>query len=239
MSHPTGAPPVDPAVLYGPRSAGWPGRIIRGCALVVLLLAGLSIVGAVYPAQGDTLNLTADLAAGRVDYVEYQPGALTVRWVDDWVLWRQAVIQPPPGPLGDGPAPGQEEQWLFAEVAASGHQVRVVERSGGGVGPGAWPLRVPWGPLRGLAGGVWLLTLLHMLSRGGHRVANRWAWFWLFTVGQVGALLYLIREPVPLWRRVLPARGTVPTRGGVGFAQAVLWAFGSGLLGLGVAELLR
>jgi hypothetical protein len=237
MSEPGAPLTVDLTVPGRPRTVGWPGRVIRGCAIVVLLLAGLTIVGSAMPGWRSTRDLTADLAAGRVTYLRYSSDTHTVRWVDDWVLWRQAPLQLPfPGPAGVYGA-GQEADWLRGQVAASGHPVNLALRSTGGSKP--WPFQVPWLPLRAAAIGVWTLALIHMLSRGGHRVANRWAWFWLFFIGQAGVILYLIREPVPIWRRELPATDRQPTKGGTGFAQAVLLSLGTGLLGLGVAELLR
>jgi hypothetical protein len=105
--------------------------------------------------------------------------------------------------------------------------------------PGVLPLRVPWAPLRYAAGAVWLLTLVHMLAQGGHRVANRWAWFWMFTIGQVGALLYLLREPTPLWRAELLDTDSAPIRGGVGFGYAVLYTFAVGALSIAASYVLR
>jgi hypothetical protein len=58
-------------------------------------------------------------------------------------------------------------------------------------------------------------------------------------VGQVGVLLYLLREPVPLWRGELRRSGPPPVRGGVGFAQALLLGIASSALATGVAYLLR
>jgi hypothetical protein len=105
--------------------------------------------------------------------------------------------------------------------------------------PGVLPLRVPWAPLRYAAIAVWLLTLVNMLSRGGHRVANRWAWLWMFTIGQIGAALYLLREPVPLWRSELVDSGRAPIRGGFGFLYAIGLSIVAGLVGTGIALLLR
>lgn len=243
------AGPPDPRLPEGPRTAAWPGRVLRAGALVVLLLAALSVAGSALPGWRGTDDLIADLAAGRVTYIEYVPVRDTVRWVDDQVRWRQALIAAPPGETPGQPVLGREEEWVRDRIEASGHPVDLVVRNSTGVGWELWLLWVPSTPLRAAATVVWLLTLVHMLTRGGHRFANRWAWFWLFAIGQSGALLYLLCEPAPLWtglgRRAAPgrtgraAKPSTPIRGGTGFAYAVLLAFCSGVLSLGVAVLLR
>ncbi|MCS3780114.1 hypothetical protein [Tsukamurella ocularis] len=60
-----------------------------------------------------------------------------------------------------------------------------------------WPFRTPtwFGTTVAIA---WMLTFLAMLT-SRPRWGNRWAWFWMFVIGQVGALLYLLLEPRPLW----------------------------------------
>ncbi|HEY2672034.1 MAG TPA: hypothetical protein VGJ07_16905 [Rugosimonospora sp.] len=231
--------PVDPAVLDEPRITGWPGRTIRLGAIVVLVLAALSVIGAVFPASRSAGDLTADLAAGRVSYIEFWPASHEVRWVDDWVRWRQAVVDAPGAAVPGQPVPGREEDWVRGQIDASGHPVGLVERDSNENGSELWLFKATWGPLRAAAIGVWLLTLLHMLFRRGHRAANRWAWFWMFTIGQSGVLLYLLREPVPLGRRELRPTGATPTKGGMGFAHAVLLAVGTGLVALGIAAVLR
>jgi hypothetical protein len=78
-----------------------------------------------------------------------------------------------------------------------------------------------------------------MLGTGRHRYANRWAWFWLFTVGQVGAVLYLILEPRPIWR---PASRTAPTGrspmgGGSGFLLSILLSITAFIVVLAIVAL--
>jgi hypothetical protein len=162
-----------PSVPDLPRTAGWPSRVVRGCAIAVLVLAGLTVVTSVMPASRSIDALSADLAAGRVSHIEYSPGSRVVRWVVDWVRWRQAPLELPEGGTTEAPDPGQDEAWLRRQIGASGHPVAVTYRDADSSGP--WAFDVQWAPLRYAAGGTWLLTLAHMLSRGGHRVANRWA----------------------------------------------------------------
>jgi hypothetical protein len=231
----------QPGALVGPPrvfTAGWLGRVVRGVAFIVLVVGAFTVVASFAPASRSTEDFTADLAAGRVSYVEYQSGLGEVRWVSDWVRWRQARLTSPPLPdTGGVSGQARDRAWLNQQIAASGRQLRLEEFRNSG--PGEWPFRIPWPPLRYAAGAVWVLALLHMLSRGGHRVANRWAWFWMFTFGQIGALLYLVREPVPLWRSELPDAGRAPMRGGIGFLSAILLSIVAGVVGFGIAFALR
>ena len=208
--------------------SSWPGRVVRALAIVVLLLAAATVLLSLSPAWASADAFTGDLAAGRVDYVEYDQQSRTIYWVTDQVRWHTADVPPPPG---------QGQAWVEQQIAASGHPVAVAYVDNNG--PREWIVRVPWAPLRYAVIAVWLLALVHMVARGGHRVANRWAWFWMFTIGQVGALLYLLREPVPLWRAELPDTGRAPIRGGMGFIYAVLYAFAVGALSIAVSYALR
>lgn len=219
--------------------SSWSARVARAIAIVVLLIAAATVLLSLSPAWAGADAFTGDLAAGRVDYVEYDQQSRTIYWVTDQVLWHAADVQTPPVPDGSGgyQTSGQEQAWVEQQIAASGESVAVAYVDNNG--PREWIVRVPWAPLRYAAVAMWLLALVHMVARGGHRVANRWAWFWMFTIGQVGALLYLLREPVPLWRAELPDTGRPPIRGGLGFLYAVLYAFVVGALSIAVSYALR
>lgn len=82
-------------------------------------------------------------------------------------------------------------------------------------------------PLGAIAIALWIVLFGHMLLTREHRYANRWAWFWLFTVGQIGALLYLWSEPESLLRPLRRTSGRVreqhPITGGVGFLFSIAW----------------
>ncbi|HUR05380.1 MAG TPA: hypothetical protein VM347_22760 [Nonomuraea sp.] len=85
----------------------------------------------------------------------------------------------------------------------------------------------------------WVLVILTMLF-APPRLANRWAWFWLFTVGQVGAILYLVLEPRPLWQG--PGEGLTRDKrvnGGSGCAYSIILAIVSGLAALGIGRLVE
>ena len=109
------------------------------------------------------------------------------------------------------------------------------------------------------ASSLWVALFFVMLATREHAYANRWAWFWLFTVGGVGPILMLFKEPrplrVPLWgaqwgSRSVPLRlrragrsagragaprvGLEPITGGVGLSYAIFWAIG---LALGASAL--
>jgi cytochrome b561 len=86
-----------------------------------------------------------------------------------------------------------------------------------------------------LATAAWLVTFVVMLANRETRYANRWAWFWLFTHGLAGALIYLWLEPRPLWSR----RGTDRDperrmRGPAGFLSAIMLAVVVSLLTVAV-----
>lgn len=223
------------------------GRVVRAVALVVLVLAILTVVTSWAAPRRSTEDLSADLAAGRVTYVEYASGTRTVRWVVDLVLWRQAQLPAQPdvpadgnptnGNTANGAAQGRDMTWLEQQITASGHAVRLAEVDG--TSRRLWLQYVPWPPLGFAAAAVWLLTLVQMLSSGGHRVANRWAWFWMFTFGQLGAVPYLLLEPVPLWRSRRPVTGRRPIGGGMGLVYSVLLGFAGAALSMVAAFAFR
>lgn len=81
------------------------------------------------------------------------------------------------------------------------------------------------------ASSLWAVLFFVMLATREHPYANRWAWFWLFTLGAVGPILMLFKEPRPL--RLRPSRPGRPPRaardpitGGVGLSYAIFWALG-------------
>jgi hypothetical protein len=71
------------------------------------------------------------------------------------------------------------------------------------------------------------------------RYANRWAWFWMFTFGQVGAILFLLLEPRSLWYGTQPQPPrAVRMSGGNGcvtsIGLAVMSGFAVTLFALGI-----
>lgn len=63
-----------------------------------------------------------------------------------------------------------------------------------------------------------------MLGTARPRLGNRWAWFWLFTVGKIGAIMFLFSEPRPLSYGVEPQKTAY--RGRLGGGQGCVMALG-------------
>ena len=88
---------------------------------------------------------------------------------------------------------------------------------------------------------TWIGTFIVMLG-SVPRWGNRWAWFWMFVVGQIGVLLYLLVEPRPLWKEQHAAAETiarepVPTEritGGVGCVSAIVTGIAAAFLATAV-----
>jgi hypothetical protein len=217
----------------GARLGDWWTSGLRLLVLLVLLAGAASVLVGLNPAQRQEQDLVADLAAGRVTYLEYQPGFGEVRWATGWWRWYKEVPAPPEvveNPAGDLPPRTRALQRLQQQVDASGHPV-VVDVSDD-ARPTFWPSRIAWGPLQLLTTVAWVGTFLFMLGGPRHRYANRWAWFWLFTIGQAGVLLYLVLEPRPVWHpSSWPAPpGRKPIGGGSGFVYGILLAIALSLV---------
>lgn len=229
-------------VSRGWRWGDWWGLAVRVVLLVALAAGAVSAAGSLRVSHRQEADLAADLAAGKVSYAEYDSATHQVRWVDGWWSWRQAVVDNREGQPAADSGPGAtdaDESWLYERVAGSPRSVSMQIRNDAGTPPGRWLDRITWGPLRWAATLAGWLTLLLMLSRRDHRYANRWAWFWLFVIGQApGLLLYPLLEPWPLWRRPWrPGSPRVPIRGGAGFGWSLLLALAIGVAGAGVAAI--
>jgi hypothetical protein len=239
MVIPESVPVTGSAPAHGWRAGDWWSAAFRVLLLLVLVAGAATIMASLRPAERQESDLTADLAAGRVTYLEYDRSDRRVRWTDGW-QWRVATLVS--GSDNGQRSPDVEAQtdpaleWLYQQVDASGHPVPV--RLGADRQPRWWPFRVVWEPLQAATVVAWVGTFLIMLSSSRHRYANRWAWLWLFTIGQAGALLYLILEPQPIWRpRSWPRTERAPTGGGVGFVWAFLLSFVVSLAALGIADI--
>jgi hypothetical protein len=209
-------------------------------ALLLVLLAGAaSIVGSLRPAHRQESDLIRDNAAGRITYLDYQEVGHQVRWVTGGWRWNETtLVSWDTG--ADQPSNGTDPAltWLYQRTREPGHFVPVRTRSD--QHPDFWPFKVVWDPLEVATVAAWIGTFLLMLSTTRHRYANRWAWFWLFTFGQAGALLYLVLEPQPIWRpRRWPPRGRPPMGGGSGFLLSFLLSCGAGIAAYGIASLAR
>lgn len=213
---------------------GWRivGLVIRSLILLCLAFGVLVFTLSVTPLPGTGAEFRAAAEAGRVSFVEHngydgRDSAISyVRWSQGPLLWREFT---PRTPAEKVPASvwtelredlGPSHVWVIGEGRLEGMGwipgwVTDTQRLVGG----------PW-----LMVG-WVLAFLIMLG-STPRLGNRWAWLWLFTFGQVGAILFLLLEPRPLWfaagRRPKPLKRL---GGGWGFLAAIGVALlSSGLL---------
>lgn len=67
------------------------------------------------------------------------------------------------------------------------------------------------------------VALVLLVGGTAPRLATRWAWFWLWLSVPPAALVYVLVEPVPLWRRGAPPAGRMLT-GGWAFLLATVLA---------------
>jgi hypothetical protein len=154
------------------------------------------------------------LRAGRVTYVIVGGGRshLTdLRWSTSPLFWYRSQA-------GD-----YTRRDLTRDLGTAGARpvVRLPQSQGKGALP-RWPFTVPVPRLGWTVRVAWLATFLIMLGTARPRLGNRWAWFWLFTVGSVGAVLFLYWEPRSLRRGLRPQEPPArPLSGGMGFTAAV------------------
>ncbi|WP_433182291.1 hypothetical protein [Actinoallomurus sp. CA-150999] len=218
------------------------GLAVRGAVLVLLIAAALPVLARTFPQQVGPARLAEDLRAGQVHRLEPERGESAledggpVHWSTGPLTWYATSLPPDWRGAGAGrtsawPPGTSPEDVLDTLVRESPRRVR------------EWPvpLDVETGILdywpillTAFVLTVWLIVFGTMLARHDHRYAGRWAWFWLFTVGQVGILLYLLLETRPLWTasRRLPSREPQRLWSGVaGLAIAV--PIGLGILGAG------
>ncbi len=219
----------------GWRIAGFAVRIVL---LSMLLFGGLVVALSMSPSPRTLPEFRAALSAGRVRTVDYQAstgqGAEEVYrlvWSERPLVWHRIEQLP----IEDGERSYTVEQ-LWRDTAGTGADVlrRTATPSGRTL---RWPFDLP--PRLGLwwVGAAWGLTFLIMLG-STPRLGNRWAWLWMFTGGQIGAIMFLLFEPRPLWYR----RGQLPPPrrrlgGGLGFLASIPLAFLAGLIAMAVGVL--
>ncbi|MGW5681451.1 hypothetical protein [Nonomuraea sp. NPDC003754] len=198
------------------------GSVARTLLLVTLLWGAILVALSTVAAEGTPEQLRT--ALHRPDTVVLVKDTGELRWSTGPLGWRS--LYP------DGRAA------MDAALAAAEERGVTVVRADRDRWPPEWFEDVParHGVLVPLA---WSVTLLVMLARSRPRYATRWGWFWLFTVGGVGALLYLVMEPQPIWRALddpLPPGGS--RLDGVGaFLVAFAVAVVTGVGFFGVASL--
>jgi hypothetical protein len=221
------------------RAGDWWSALFRLVLLLVLLAGALSVAASVNPPHRPESDLTRDIAAGRVTYLDYDEHLQEVRWVTGRWHWHETTLVTWDTGGDQSSSTGDPAlTWLYEQIDGSGHFVSV--RTHTGHESSWWPSKVVWDPLEIATVAAWIGTFLLMLGTTRHRYANRWAWFWLFTLGQAGALLYLVLEPQPIWRpRSWPPRGKPPIGGGTGFLWAILLPCAAGVAAYGIASLAR
>jgi hypothetical protein len=185
--------------------AGW---MTRAALLVILSTSGLLAFTHANPREATPGHLVDDLRHGRVEHLErprgesyFVDGESRVRWSTGLLTWYETSV---PGPGWPAVAPGRPDSAgadaaiLEGLVGASPQRVRLLPL-------GLHERRYPWeyhpAQLAPFALVLWIPVFLVMLCRFGHRYANRWAWTWLFTIGVVGVVPYLLLEARPLWAR--------------------------------------
>lgn len=169
----------------------WVDRAARVVLLLALLVGGGASLLPQFATTASLAALDANLSAGRVAVATVE-GSGTVRWSADWWRWRRAAV-----PAGTG----DREAWLRDRVAGraapDGGPVTVARIGGGLVGRLAEPV---WEPLRWTVLAAGLAAFALMFARRRRWFADRSGWFWFF-VGGLGAPLFLLLEPEPLWSR--------------------------------------
>ncbi|KXO92037.1 hypothetical protein AXK56_02745 [Tsukamurella pulmonis] len=170
--------------------------IARTVALTLLLAGALAAIASMTPRTADAAEFAAALEHDEVVAVQLtDTGGSSTRvrsfdgsWATGPFEWRR-------GPLADDVS----EQDFRDRLAAHDVEFQRIDRDQWIT----WPFRIPtWFGL--VVATTWGLTFVAMIA-SRPTYGNRWAWFWLFTIGQIGALAYLLLEPVPL-RRALDDR---------------------------------
>ncbi|MCT9931321.1 hypothetical protein N5079_13950 [Planotetraspora sp. A-T 1434] len=215
------------------------GLWVRVALLVVLLWGGLITVLSAAPLERSAADFQTALRAGQVTYVIYKGTGNCLddlRWSSGPLFWYQA-----------------KELWNLTytrrdlshdlSAAGPGPVVRRVSRHDDGKGLFLdWPFQVPVPRLSWLVKAAWIATLVIMLGTARPRLGNRWAWFWLFTVGEIGAIAFLFFEPRPIWCGPGPQGPAYVGRmgGGQGCLIAICFnLMASALAAVGILDVVR
>jgi hypothetical protein len=215
----------------------WAGFVLR-LVLLLPLLAGLLILSTGISPSSQTLEqFRSAVLAGDVDQVTYRAsGSGELKFL----TWSESplVRHDLESAMADAKGPYTAAR-LTADVRRAPNRPSLTQEASksdaNGILPD-WPFDVRGG---WWIAASWMLVFLTMLFTSP-RLANRWAWFWLFTVGQVGAVLYLVLEPRPLWQG--PGEGLTRDKrvdGGSGCAYSIILGIVSGLAALGIGRLVK
>ncbi|WP_182907269.1 hypothetical protein [Microbispora sp. H13382] len=187
------------------------GLWVRVVLLVVLLWGALVSVLSLTPRERALADFHEALRAGQVTYVIYRGKPLDLRWSTGPLFWyhvdqseaytRRDLLRDLDATVPGPEAVPAQSRWAFFS---------------------GWPFHVPVPGAAWPVGGAWIAALLVMLGTGRPRLGNTWAWFWLFTVGEVGAMLFLLLEPRSLWHGLEPQEPVPnPMSGGRGCFLAI------------------
>ncbi|MDH2425836.1 hypothetical protein [Sphaerisporangium sp. TRM90804] len=213
------------------------GLAVRLSLLAVLVVGALVTAATYAPSERTLEQFRAAAIAGAIDRVSYQVGSGDVTalvWSESPLVWHEV-----PGRIADAEGAYTVAR-LMADLRRPEVQASVAEREsvsdGNSIFPD-WPFTLIGGSNLWWVAAAWVLTFLAMMG-STPRLANRWAWFWLFTVGQVGALVYLVLEPRPLWKA--PGEERVPAErvdGRRGCLYSIFLGVVSVLVALGTGRL--
>ncbi|MBT2235448.1 hypothetical protein [Nonomuraea sp. NEAU-A123] len=213
------------------------GFVLR-LVLLLPLLAGLVILSAgISPSSRTLEQFRRAVLAGDVDQVTYRASGsgelVSLTWSESLLVWHEVG-----GAIADAKGAYTTAR-LTADARRAFNRPSLTQKAsksdGNGILPD-WPFDVRGG---WWIAASWVIVFLAMLF-SPPRLANRWAWFWLFTVGQVGAILYLVLEPRPLWQG--PGEGLTRDKrvdGGSGCRYSIILAIVSGLAALGIGRLIE
>ena len=207
-------------------------RILRWLILALFAATLLQVLAVANPSGHGFVNQLEDrIRSGSISTVltdQATANQVRVLWQTGPLSWTEAWYQPATantgtsGTQGDGQASTRQHlvDELTAAASHSTHTINVTDA------PRHWVLLLNAGeltlgaPLGKITVALWITLFARMLLTREHRYANRWAWFWMFTIGQIGALLYLWSEPepllMPLGRSPARVRAYQPTTGGTG-----------------------
>lgn len=232
-------------------------RIVRWLVLALFAATLLQVLAVANPGDHASVDQLEDrIRAGSTTEVlidRADANGVSVLWRTGFLSWTQAWYQPSGAygangvngrseDGGQGSARGQLVGELTAVAHGSGHTVSVTDFTDHRVlllNAGQLTLGAPLGTI---AVALWIVLFARMLLTREHRYANRWAYFWLFTVGQIGALLYVWSEPEPLLMPLGRSRARVhvdrPITGGTGCLLSIASVFLVSVVGLVLSHLL-
>ena len=181
------------ASLAPRRRSGVVGLVVRVALAAGLVLGWVQLAS--MPLHGSLDDLIDDLARGDVTRVTLErpgvgaSGHFGVLWEGEGRPGRASYFYDDGTVSGSG-AVRDEALRIRSAAELSPEDVEIVEVDALQPG-GTWLLH----------GTALLGTLLVLVVGPQPRLATRWAWFWLMYLAPPAALVFLVLEPVPLWRR--------------------------------------